>query len=443
MTGERLTPEPQTSWEHDSLEGGGWIEAAPALDADEVAVSGFDDPWLFPTMPASLARTEALSGAWGHAEPLAADAGPSAIPLVAPAAPAEPDLAIAAPAALAPGPPDAAGTSLAEDAPDGLWPAMDDRPATSWAETASARAHLGAGLGREDDPGARVARRAADGRLARVHLRGGLLTLARASLEQMAGVGALDREALVDLAEARWRSGDLEGAAEAATAHLEAAGDEPLAHLIVAEEADRQGSLVDARRHAAVVRARVGTGLDRLFAGEVRSTAWSMEAADWMDEGATGPGRWGLLAGGREVADPEPRSWRMLPPPSAGSPVARPRVARAAAPAGPSTLDQLELGRTAGAELEAAELELARGAVTDAVDRLALVLRFDPELAPVILSMADRALMAPGDREQGLVALQLLRGDADRVLGLELEAVDAYQESMRALSARATVKESP
>ncbi len=313
--------------------------------------------------------------------------------------------------------------------------------AGTWAATVSARAHLsvtGPDVGR---PGAL---RAADGRLARLHLRGGLLTLARASLEQMAGVGALDREALADLAEARWRSGDLEGAAEAAAAHLDAGGDEPLAHLVVAEEADRQGSLVDARRHAAVVRERVGTGLDRLFAGETRSTAWPLEGVDWMDDGATTPGRWGLLAGGREVADPQPRSWRMLPPPASGSPVARPRIplAAAAASATQSTLDQLELGRAAGVELEAAENELARGAIADAVDRLALVLRFDPALAPVILSMADQALAGPGDHQQGLVALHLLRGDAYRGLGREVEAVDAYQESMRALTARATPKES-
>jgi predicted negative regulator of RcsB-dependent stress response len=94
-------------------------------------------------------------------------------------------------------------------------------------------------------------------------------------------------------------------------------------------------------------------------------------------------------------------------------------------------------------ELERAEQELARGQVADAVDRLSLVLRFDPALAPVILSMADRALMAPGDDQAGLVALNLLRGDAYRGLGREIEAAEAYQESMRALSARTMPKESP
>ena len=144
------------------------------------------------------------------------------------------------------------------------------------------------------------------------------------------------------------------------------------------------------------------------------------------------------------MVDPQPGTWRLVPPPASGSPVARPRIALAAAAAAatPATLDQIVLGRAAGQELEVAEQELALGLIADAVDRLALVLRFDPALAPVILSMADRALMAPGDRQQGLVALHLLRGDAYRGLGREVEAADAYQESMRALSARATVKES-
>lgn len=336
--------------------------------------------------------------------------------------------------------PEPAGTST-----DDLleWPAAEGRPASSWAETATNRSHVTASGGGLDAAGARSPLRAVDGRLARVHLRGGLLTLARASLEQMAGVGALDREALADLAEARWRSGDLEGAAEAAIAHLDAGGDEPIAHLVVAEQADRDGSIVDARRHAAVVRERVGVGLDRLFAGETRSTAWPMEIPDWMDDGATAPGRWGLLAGGREVAEPDAGRWRLVPPPTSGAPVPRSRVslATAALGAGQTTLDQLALGRAAGQELEAAERELALGLVADAIDRLALVLRFDPALAPVILSMADRALMAPGDRHQGQVTIHLLRGDAYRGLGRETEAADAYQEAMRALAARATVKE--
>ena len=79
------------------------------------------------------------------------------------------------------------------------------------------------------DDQAAAATRSADARLARVHLRGGLLTLARATLEGMAGAGTLDRDAMADLAEVRWRSGDLEGAADAARAHQASGGEEPLA----------------------------------------------------------------------------------------------------------------------------------------------------------------------------------------------------------------------
>src|SRR5918996_6129212 len=68
-----------------------------------------------------------------------------------------------------------------------------------------------------------------DVRLARIHLRGGLLALARAELETMAGQGTLDRSALADLAEVRWRGGDLVGAGEAVQAHLDAGGDELMA----------------------------------------------------------------------------------------------------------------------------------------------------------------------------------------------------------------------
>ncbi|MDR3544350.1 MAG: hypothetical protein P4L30_01110, partial [Candidatus Limnocylindrales bacterium] len=59
-------------------------------------------------------------------------------------------------------------------------------------------------------------------RLARLHLRTGMLRLARLELEQLAGAAALDTEGILDLAEVRWRTGDLRGAAEAAGAWLDA-----------------------------------------------------------------------------------------------------------------------------------------------------------------------------------------------------------------------------
>ena len=56
--------------------------------------------------------------------------------------------------------------------------------------------------------------------LAHAHLRLGALSLARVELETMAGLGLLDARGLVDLAEVRWRTGDLLGAGEAANAAL-------------------------------------------------------------------------------------------------------------------------------------------------------------------------------------------------------------------------------
>ena len=56
---------------------------------------------------------------------------------------------------------------------------------------------------REDAPELQV-------RLARVHLRTGSLSLARVELEKLAGSGLLDVASMLDLAEVRWRTGDLD-----------------------------------------------------------------------------------------------------------------------------------------------------------------------------------------------------------------------------------------
>lgn len=310
--------------------------------------------------------------------------------------------------------------------------------------------------------------RSTDARLARLHLRGGLLTLARAELEQMAGAGTLDREALADLAEARWRSGDLEGASEAAQAHLANGGNEPMAHLIVAEALDRHGHLIDARGHSAKVVERLGLGVDRLFAGEARSTAWPAADGPQMFTDANDAGRRGLLVAGTEAWDPESTTWEAAPPPEplpnrpmtrSASPArfartgteawVRPsgpsseRAARLGTPVGPgaSMRELLDAGRAAGLELEQVERQVERGELDGVADRLALLLRMDRALAPVILSLADRVVASsPGD-DARLVSLHMLRGDIYRGLGRDVEATAAYQEAMRAVSARATLEE--
>jgi hypothetical protein len=307
--------------------------------------------------------------------------------------------------------------------------------------------------------------RSADARLARLHLRGGMIALARAELEHMAGAGTLDREALVDLAEARWRSGDVDGAAEAAEAHILAGGKEPIAHVVAAEALDRRGHLIDARGHSALVIERLGRGVDRLFAGESRSSAWPTEVPGVMDTGASEPGRWGLLVGGREVADPDADTWVLLKPPAPMYPEGRHGrqghgvpgngasfAARRGAPPGPALMtpvgpgaslsDLVDAGRAAGLELEVVEQLIESGELSGVPERLALLLRMDRALGPVILSLADRVIAKQTSEASGLSALHVLRGDAYRGLGREAEAMSAYQEAMRALVARPTPEES-
>jgi hypothetical protein len=94
-----------------------------------------------------------------------------------------------------------------------------------------------------------------------------------------------------------------------------------------------------------------------------------------------------------------------------------------------------------GRELARAEDELAAGEIERATGRLALVLRLDPALAPVILSLADRAAGRAGPDHPGMPALHLLRGDAYRGTGREVEARAAWEESQRVLEGHAPRKE--
>jgi hypothetical protein len=265
----------------------------------------------------------------------------------------------------------------------------------------------------------------------------------------MAGAGTLDREALADLAEVRWRSGDLEGAAEAARAHLASGGGEPMVHLILAEDLHRRGHEPEAHQHAAIVQAQVGAAVDVLFAGEPRGSLWPPADDGWMDRRADTAGCCGLLVGGGEVAAPTPQTWTPVPlgqaalvpsmlqqerfpleqpggPALAGRPAIRP----------PSTTTAAVMsGRAAGVELEAAERALAEGRVPAATERLALLLRQDHALAPVILTLADRAAAVVPRGSEGLASVHVLRGDAFRILGREIEADAAFMEARQALSA--------
>jgi hypothetical protein len=262
----------------------------------------------------------------------------------------------------------------------------------------------------------------------------------------MAGAGTLDRDALADLAEVRWRSGDLEGAADAARAHQAALGDEPLAALIIAEDLARRGQEEEANVIAGTVYERVGGAIDVLFALEPRSDIWPTPDDSWMPTEATFPGRWGLLVGGSEVASPTAGTWEPTPLGALTSAGAfdEPLPAGRGAPGqpeGPTSTGAVVMGgRLAGEELERADHALAAGDVGSAIARLAVLLRLDPALAPIILSAADRAAAAaPAGRERA--AAHLVRGDAYRSLGRDNEAAAAYQQAHHALGTGSSSKE--
>jgi hypothetical protein len=128
-------------------------------------------------------------------------------------------------------------------------------------------------------PAARPAR-TVESVLAHAHLRLGALALARVELETMAGLGLLDARGLVDLAEVRWRTGDLLGAGEAANAALREEDGAVVALVIAAEAASALGRPSEARRMANRVLAGAPAMVDRIFAGMPRSNVWPGDAAE-------------------------------------------------------------------------------------------------------------------------------------------------------------------
>jgi hypothetical protein len=207
----------------------------------------------------------------------------------------------------------------------------------------------------------------------------GMLPLARAELEAAAGRGKLDEPALLDLAEARWRTGDLAGAGDAAHAALERGLDAALAYVISAEAIAALGRPQEARRLAGHALERAGGSLDALFAGMPRSSIWPV--------------------------DIEPAQAPPLTP-------ARPRPAGAPAPASAAAAEAFAGGRGA----------LASGDVATASVRLGVAIRLEPAFAQGVLdALGDRAATEP--------ALALVAGDALRLLGRESEALAMFDSA--------------
>lgn len=286
----------------------------------------------------------------------------------------------------------------------------DSAPVTSEAASVPAPEHA---------PSPEPAPRRAPLAVARIHLRLGSLALARTELEILAGEGALDAPGQVDLAEARWRMGDLAAAGAAASVALEAGEDGAIALAIAAEAAAALGRPNEARRLANKAMERVDGPIDGLFAGMPRSAVWPADADEPPPTAVT-------------LFHQEPVPAMNL---RAGDTDAGVTAARAPGDAGwhdPAAESPLTLGFWDGdgandthrrdlpdpvAELDAARASLQAGSLDEAALRFALALRLAPALAPAILEAID-GVAGP--------TISVIRGDAYRQVGLEVEARRSY-----------------
>ena len=334
--------------------------------------------------------------------------------------------------------------------------------------------------------------------LARLHLRLGSLALARAELETLAGRDALDEDGLVDLAEARWRTGDIAGAGEAAGAVLQDEQGPLLALIVAAEAAAARGRPTEARRLADCAMTVAGGSIDKLFAGMPRAGVWPPDAAapppspttmfdpprraistvhrhprphetaeepemgtsepgDGEAPVPTGPsadadaatiGLWEAAASDREREATSDQTTDVAlaeegPEAAAGAAAQAqeaPEAADGAFAQEPSFGEALPAdGAPDGAADQRAggpadeppgdrELDLGRAALeaddpAEAAVRLGLVLRIAPALAPAVLDLVE------GHTEPGLA---LVRGDAYRLVGRELEARQAFMDAASA-----------
>jgi hypothetical protein len=216
-------------------------------------------------------------------------------------------------------------------------------------------------------------------RLAGLHLRTGQYALARAELEALAGRGRLDDEATLDLAEVRWRTGDLAGAGDTANVLL-ARGQEPALALVIAAEAvAAAGRPTEARRLSARALEVADGPLDPLFAGMPRAMIWPVAVA---------------------------------PEPAVDASRRRSRKPRAEGDGAPTTASEAFAGGRAA---------LARGDASRAGLLLGVAMRLEPGFAEDVL----RAVTGRDDQP----ILALVRGDALRLLGREAEALEAFDRA--------------
>jgi hypothetical protein len=296
--------------------------------------------------------------------------------------------------------------------------------------------------------------RGADARMARVHLRTGFHALARAELETMAGRGTLDAPALVDLAEVRWRTGDLVGAGDAARACMDAGLTDTIVLCIAAEAAAAVGRANDARELAARVVATDAARIDTLFAGQPRSPVWPSPRLPQLPSARPAPPA-SVAVWGIPMIPPVPGTVGAVPlghayapqPGARAAPAAAPLAAPAAAPLAADSpprapVADREAQASAAADLVDAQTLLARGEASGLAVRLSVVLREQPILAPAVLGVADEALkLAPSAHERA--SIHLVRADAYRLMGRETLSREAHQEASRALRGPQQPQENP
>jgi hypothetical protein len=240
----------------------------------------------------------------------------------------------------------------------------------------------------------------------------------------MAGRNALDDQGIRDLAEVRWRTGDLAGAGDAAVAYLEGQPDDVLALVIAAEMQAHLGRPGEARRLAGRALAASTGPIDALFAGMPRASVWPVDTGGPVEPAETlfadlvaaspawavtaSPAGDGATETAEELADTETTSTEALGP---GLWEAHESTAAQALP------DPTEL-------LSRARTALAADRPGQAAAALALALRAEPSLAPTVLE-----LMA--GRSEPVLAL--VRGDAHRIVGHEAEAMRDYAAAVAAI----------
>jgi hypothetical protein len=210
--------------------------------------------------------------------------------------------------------------------------------------------------------------------LARLHLRVGLYTLARAELEALRVLGLIDDAGLEALAEACWRTGDLPAAGRIAVPMAQAGSSRPIVLAIAAEAIAAQGRPGEAGRFVGPAMEAMDVPLDTLFAGLPRHASWPAAAPD-------------------ELA---------VERVSSGSDAAASGMASSAA------AEAYAGGRAALAAGDAARAALEMG----------IALRLDPGFASEVLDVVGTRATEPG--------LVLVAGDALRILGREQEALAAF-----------------